>query len=118
MNYSFIVIKITVCQYVACGVNIYLYRCASLMVAECTACVTVCVCVFDIKLEYQQKIQFMCQTSVSSTTCCIKPGFPISIFVVGGSTSLPIGGSTWCNRWREQLATSGGSSLYQLLSTY
>ena len=56
MNCSFIVIKITVCQYIAGGVNIYLYRCASLMVAECTACVCVCVCVFDIKLEYQQKI--------------------------------------------------------------
>ena len=34
----------------------------------------------------------------------------------GSSASLIVG--TWCRRWGEQLATSGGSSLCQLMSTY
>ena len=37
--------------------------------------------------------------------------------MVGGALP-PIGVDTWCRRWGKQLATSGGSNLYQLLSTY
>ena len=44
-------------------------------------------------------------------------GFPISILVVGGAL-LPTDVGTWCRRCGEQRETSGGSSLYQLMSTY
>ena len=37
---------------------------------------------------------------------------------VWASTALPIGESAKWRRWGEQLATSGGSSLYQLMSVY
>ena len=36
----------------------------------------------------------------------------------GGEHCPPIGVGTWCRRWGKQLAYSGGSSLYQLMSTY
>ena len=37
----------------------------------------------------------------------------------GGSTAVPIRGSTWCKiEVEEQLATSEGAVLYQLMSTY
>ena len=45
-------------------------------------------------------------------------GFSISILVGGGALPPPIGLGTWCRRRREQLATSWGSTLYQLISTY
>ena len=36
----------------------------------------------------------------------------------GGALLPPIGVGNWCMRWGEQLATSGGKSLHQLMSTY
>ena len=39
------------------GVNIYLYRCVSLLAPGCAVCLCVymCVCVCDIKSEYKPK---------------------------------------------------------------
>ena len=51
-----------------------------------------CVGVCDIKSEHRQK-NIMFQTSVSLMPCCIKPGFPISIFLVGGALLSPLGGA-------------------------
>ena len=47
----------------------------------------------------------------SITVYKFRPGFPISIFVVGGALLSPLGGG-------EQRVISGGSCLYQLKSTY
>ena len=33
------------CEHITGGVNIYLYRCVSLLVPECVVCVGLCVCV-------------------------------------------------------------------------
>ena len=46
-----------------------------------------------------------------------KAGFPISILVVGGALT-PFGGVHGVVDGKKQPSTSGGNSLYQLMSTY
>ena len=49
--------KDTFCEHITGGANIYLYGCVILLTPECAMClcVLVCICISDIKSEYQQK---------------------------------------------------------------
>ena len=49
--------KDTFCEHITGGSNIYLYGCVILLTPECAMClcVLVCICISDIKSEYQQK---------------------------------------------------------------
>ena len=42
-------------EHMGVGVNIYLHWCVSLLGPECAVCLRVCVCLYEIKSEYQQK---------------------------------------------------------------
>ena len=59
------------CEHMTDGVNIYLQRCASLLVWVCCVSLCVCVCVW-----YQNRVpaknHTMCQTSVNLMPCCIE----------------------------------------------
>ena len=72
VNYSSIIIKIAAvsrCKYTFIGyVNLQAPECAVYLWVCVCVCVYVCVvgvCVCDIKSEYQQKKQIMCQTSLN-----------------------------------------------------
>ena len=66
VNYSFKFNADGCCEHISSGVNIYLYGSVSLLIPECTGCVCVC----DIKSEYQEKTP-LCQTSVNLMPYCI-----------------------------------------------
>ena len=59
-NYPFIVIQIAdVSMHITGGVDIYLYGCVSLLAPVCN----VCLCVCDIKSEFQQKTDYVLDLS-------------------------------------------------------
>ena len=59
------------CEHMTDGVNIYLQRCASLLVWVCCVSLCVCVCVWYQNRE-PAKNHTMCQTSVNLMPCCIE----------------------------------------------
>ena len=68
VNYSFNVIKDSCRENITGDINIYLHGCNSLLVPECAVCVYMCVCVCDIKSEYQKKSHYVSDLSKLDTS--------------------------------------------------